>query len=71
MKTLNANYSRNVEILKENLKRGMSAEMANRAIDSMENQFKNSNLYNESEQDFVSQMRATVIEHFTHISVTV
>lgn len=71
MKTLSANYSRNIEIMKENLRRGMTASMANSAIDGMEKQFKSSGLYGESEQDYINAMRAVVIEHFTHMSITV
>ena len=69
MKTLPSNYQTNVNILKENLKRGMSASQANGAIDHFENQFKQANLYGDNEQEFIITMRATVIEHFTLISV--
>jgi hypothetical protein len=71
MITLNKNYARNVDILKENLRRGMTASMANRAIDGQEAQFKRAGLFNEQEQDYINQMRACVIQHFTHVSINV
>lgn len=71
MKTLNANYKRNVDILKENLRRGMKQEQAISVINSMEKQFKNNNLYNEAEQEFINEMRKTIIEYFYKVSVNI
>ena len=71
MKTLPENYKKNVSILKENLKRGMSQEQANSAINSMEVQFINADKYNENEKDFLNEMRKVMIEHFTHLSINI
>jgi hypothetical protein len=68
-RTLSANYARNVSILKENLKRGMDAAQANKAIDGMEAQFKRANLYGPDEELFINDMRAAVVSHFTNIDV--
>ena len=69
MITLNKNYSRNVEILKENLKRGMTFQQVNNVIDSQEKQFKNANLYNQDEKDYINVMRAVIVNNFTHINI--
>jgi hypothetical protein len=71
MHTLNNNYKRNIAILKKNLKRGMSVEVANHAITGMELQFRSNNIFNDDEKQYINTMRAIVIEHFTHIKVTV
>ena len=71
MKTLPQNYQKNIEILKENLSRGMTATQANSAIAGLKKQFINAGLYNEIEQDFINEMRACVIEHFNHIGVVI
>ena len=70
-KTLNANYKRNVEILKINLGRGLEASQANNTINGMEAQFERANLYGPDEKQFINEMRAAVIEHFTSVKVTV
>lgn len=64
MTTLNDNYQRNIDILKENLKRGMTAQQAQYPIDGMEKQFVNANLYNDEAQAFIKAMRQTVKDHF-------
>lgn len=69
--TLNANYARNIAILKENLKRGMDQAQATQAIDGMEAQFKRASLYGPNEQLFINDMRAAVVSHFTNIDVVV
>jgi len=63
--TLNNNYSKNIDILKENLKRGMSEQQANNAINNMQNSFLMARLYDESAQQFITTMRKIVKEHFT------
>lgn len=69
MKTLKENYKKNVEILKENIKRGMGASQVKSVIDSMEGQFIKSNLYNEMEKDYINEMRAVYINSFTNIKI--
>lgn len=69
MKTLNENYTRNIAIMRENLKRGLTHEQANKVIDGMERQFTTANLYDDEAKKFVNAMRAEVIEHFTHIRI--
>ena len=67
MITLNANYQKNIDILKENLKRGMTSQQANSAIDNMEKQFINANLYNGEEKLFIEYMRTELFLHFTGV----
>ena len=69
MRTLNSNYTKNIDILKENLRRGMSNEQAQNAINAQENQFINAGLYNEMEKNYINEMRGAMIEFFTHISI--
>lgn len=70
-KTLNANYQRNIEILQENLKRGLSYDQATKAIDNMQDQFINANLYNQVEKNYINDMRAVVVSHFSKIDVKI
>ena len=55
--------------LKENLKRGMSAEQASKVINSFEQQFISNDLYGSEEKSFIRQMRALLINETTHINV--
>jgi hypothetical protein len=71
MRTLNDNYNKNVEILKENLRRGMTIQQASQAIDHMVAQFKQANLYNNDAKAYILVMRGAIIEHFAHITVNV
>ena len=71
MKTLNYNYEKNLEILKENLKRGMRNEQVQSAINLQEKQFINSDLYNQEEKDYINEMRKATIEFFTNLSVVI
>jgi len=57
MKTLKENYKKNIEILIENIKRGMNLKQVNQIIDSQEKQFINNGLYNKSEKDYISEMK--------------
>ena len=68
-KALTANYKRNIEILKENLRRGLDVQNATKTIDAMEDQFIHANLYGTAEKDFINEMRGIVIEHVTGIEV--
>jgi hypothetical protein len=69
MKTLKENYKKNVEILKENLKRGMGFEVAKRNIDNMERSFINAKVYDNDEKDFINEMRKVLIEKFTNLEI--
>jgi hypothetical protein len=69
MKTINANYQKNIDILKENLKRGMTSQQANSVIDNMEKQFTSANLYNSEEKLFIEYMRTATFLHFTGIQI--
>lgn len=68
MKTLEENYKRNVVIMRENLRRGMSVGQATSVINAMREQFVRANLYGEDEKDFINAMLAEV-EAYTHIKV--
>lgn len=68
MKTLKENYKRNVAIMRENLRRGMSVGQATSTINAMREQFIKHNLYGEDEKDFINAMLAEV-EAYTHIKV--
>lgn len=68
MKTLKENYKRNVAIMRENLRRGMSVGQATSVINAMRNQFVRANLYGEDEKEFINAMLAEV-EAYTHIKV--
>lgn len=60
MITLNENYQKNIEILKENIKRGMTSKQALQVIENMENTFINAGLYNEEEKQYIQDMRDIV-----------
>ena len=68
MKTLNENYSRNINILKENMRRGMTSEQAYKVIDSWRHQFVKNNVFGKEEKDFINQALKSV-EDKTHIGV--
>lgn len=65
MRTLKDNYQKNVDILKENIKRGMSKDQANIAINNMQNSFLMARLYDEDAQDFIKTMKNIVKDEFT------
>lgn len=69
MHTLNANYQKNINVMKENLKRGMTATQANQVIQMFEDQFKKANLYLDEEKHFINELRGLVIEQTTGIKV--
>jgi len=71
MQTLKQNYGKNIEILKENLRRGLSLEKATQAINGMENQFKNADKYGENEKDFINEMRKITIEYFSTLKINI
>lgn len=69
MKTLQQNYSRNIDILNENLRRGMNQKQAIKIINSMEKQFVDAKKYNKNEKNFINEMRKVTIEYFTSINI--
>ncbi len=69
MKTLNENYAKNVEILKINLSRGMTQAQATAGIDALKNKFLVAGLYDQEAENFINEMRAVVVSHFTKIEV--
>jgi 5'-3' exonuclease len=71
MKTLKENYKRNIDILKENLKRGITQDQIDKIINAQENAFTSAGLYNEEEKDYINEMRAVVIEYFTHLKINI
>jgi len=64
MNTLNQNYSRNVAILKTNLKRGLTLEEAEATIEHFKNTFKKHDLYNVEEKQFIGELKEAVNDHF-------
>lgn len=68
MKTLKNNYAKNIEILRENLKRGMTPSMAIKVIEGWRTQFVNHKLYGEDEVEFINQA-LTEVENYTHLTV--
>lgn len=56
MKAQKQNYSRNIEILKENLKRGMGQSMAIEIIKQQKKQFIKAGLYGQDEKDYINKM---------------
>lgn len=70
MKALKDNYKRNVEIMRENLRRGMSADQAISVIRAWHNQFESHGMLGEEEKDFLNECLA-LVEEQTHISVTI
>ena len=71
MNAITKNYNKNIEILKENLKRGLSSKQSNSVINRFELQLKTANAYNEEGQDFINEMRKTAIEHFTSLKINI
>lgn len=66
MKALKDNYKRNVEILKENLKRGMSVSQGLKVVNSWREQFVSHNLYGEDEKNFINAC-LELLEPETHM----
>lgn len=68
VKTLNDNYSKNIDILKENLKRGLEPSRAINLIQSWRNQFIRHNLYGDAEHDFINKA-LEVVNGYTGLTV--
>lgn len=65
MVTLNDNYKKNIAILKENIKRGLTMEQAQKVIDGMKLQFINANLYDDEAKMFIEVMQDVIKDNFT------
>ncbi len=63
------NYTKNLDILRENIKRGMQYEQVKSVIDSMEEQFKTAGLYNKEEKQFIADMREIAINSFSFLKI--
>lgn len=70
MKALKSNYKRNVEILRENLRRGMSAGQAISVIRGWHGQFERAGLLGEDEKAFLNECLALVGGE-THVTVNI
>ena len=64
MITLKENYQKNLEVLKENLERGMSLEMAQEVVSAHEKQFIKAGLYKKGERDYIQAMQNVLNKHF-------
>ena len=71
MQKLKTNYSKNLAIMAENLKRGLSSEQAKSIVDNFESQFINNNLLGKDEKNFINDLRALIVSHFTMIEVNI
>jgi len=69
MYTLKDNYQRNIDILQENLKRGMSFTQVKQVIDNFELQFKRAGLFGDHEKQFIKAMKEITVKHFTGIDI--
>ena len=69
--TLQNNYSKNLDVMRENLKRGITSEQATQVINGMQDQFINASLYNDDEKAFINDMRALVASHFLKIDINI
>jgi hypothetical protein len=69
MYTLKDNYQKNIDILQENLKRGMSFEQVKQVIDNFQLQFKKAGLYGKDEKQFIKAMQEITAKHFTGIDI--
>lgn len=67
--TLPQNYKRNIEILEENLKRGMSASQAISAINNWRRCFIKHDMLGENEKAFLNEC-LSLVEPQTHMTIT-
>lgn len=68
MRALKDNYKRNVDILRENLRRGLTPSQAVKIVKSWREQFEKHGLYGEDEKAFINQALEE-IENYTHLKV--
>jgi hypothetical protein len=69
MHTVPVNYQKNVDVLKQNFNRGMTAGQALGVISNLRSQFISANLYGDDEVAFINAMLVEV-EKYTCISLT-
>ena len=67
MKTLNENYKRNVLILTENIRRGLTEIQARAIVDNFEKQFLDNNLYDDGAKQFIKDCNDVITEKFNTI----
>lgn len=65
MHTLPDNYKKNIDILKTNLNRGMTARQAGAVIKQFKDQLISNGLCDQDAKNFIDDMALTVIEYFT------
>lgn len=70
MKALKNNYKRNVDIMRENLRRGMSAAQAISVIRAWHKQFQAADMLGQDEKDFLNECLA-LVESQTHITINI
>lgn len=68
MKALKANYQANINIMKENIKRGMTASQVIEVVKGWKSQFERAGLYGEDEREFLNAC-LELIEDKTHMQV--
>ena len=71
MYTLNENYTKNINIMEENLNRGMSYSMAMSIIDSQKKALIKAGLYGEEEQHYIKKLEAVVLSHKSKIDIVI
>jgi hypothetical protein len=71
MKTLNENYSKNIEILKKNLELGMGYTQAIKSIDYQKMTFRKHNLLDEMAQDYIRELEAVLFSHFSKVEINI
>lgn len=69
MKTLPENYQKNIDILKENLNRGMNPRQASEIVKAHRDKFERAGVYDKQAQEYITRMFATISEHITGITI--
>lgn len=67
-KALKQNYQANLDILEENIKRGLTASQAIKIIENWRTQFISHNIYGEDEKAFINKA-LELVEPTTHMTV--
>jgi predicted adenine nucleotide alpha hydrolase (AANH) superfamily ATPase len=69
MYTLKDNYQKNIDILQENLKRGMTLAQVQQVVNNFKIQFMKAGLYGEDERQFIKALKEATAKHFTGIDI--
>lgn len=69
-KTLNQNYRANVEIMKENIKRGMTPSQVYNQVNHWRSMFQATNNYGKEEKTFLNEC-LSLVEDKTHLGVKI